>query len=33
MRDKILKGVMAGVCAYDLAAQVAETARFGRRRT
>ncbi|HEX5266889.1 MAG TPA: hypothetical protein VFW24_08950 [Acidimicrobiales bacterium] len=28
MRDNILKGIMAGVCAYELAALIAETARF-----
>lgn len=28
MRDNILKGLMAGVCAYELAALVAETARL-----
>ena len=33
MRDNILKGVMAGVCAYELAALIAETARFDHPKT
>lgn len=33
MRDNVLKGIMAGVCAYELAALIAETARFDHPKT
>ena len=33
MRDSLLKAVMAGVCAYELAALIAETAKLERPKT
>jgi hypothetical protein len=33
MRHNILKGIMASVCAYELAALIAETARFDHPKT
>jgi hypothetical protein len=33
MRNNVLKGIMAGVCAYELSALIAETARFDHPKT